>query len=309
MRHEQYLQNLTSPSGPIDVVLDTDAYNEIDDQFAISYMLGHREKFRVKGICAAPFLNSRSTSPEDGMIKSYDEILKLLSLAKKDNLKSLVYKGSTHYLENEETPVCSEAASFMAELANAYAPEHPLYIIAIGAITNVASAILQNPAMKENCVLVWLGGHARHWPNHGAAEFNMRQDIAGARIVFDCGIPLVQVPCEGVVSAFTTSGPELAFWLKGKNALCDYLYQHTIEEAESYAAGKPWTRPIWDVTAVAWFLNEGNRFMGDQLIPSPIPQYDFQYACPLQRHWIRYVYHINRDALMEDLFTTLGGFK
>lgn len=309
MRQEQYLQNLTPPTGAIDVVLDTDAYNEIDDQFAISYMLGHSEKFQVKGICTAPFLNSRSTSPEDGMIKSYHEILKLLSLAKKDELKPLVHKGSTRYLENEETPVPSYAASFMAELANAYSPEHPLYIVAIGAITNVASAILQNPAMKENCVVIWLGGHALHWPSHGAAEFNMMQDIAGARVVLGCGMPLVQLPCAGVVSAFTTSKPELAYWLKGKNRLCDYLYNSTVEEAESYAAGKPWTRPIWDVTAVAWLLNEGNRFMGDQLIPSPIPQYDHQYAFSTTRHWIRYVYHINRDALMEDLFTTLGGFQ
>lgn len=309
MTQAQYFKNLTPPAGRIDMVLDTDAYNEIDDQFAISYMLGHPEKLHIKGICAAPFHNDNSTGPADGMEKSYKEILKLLELTGHRELETSVYKGAPRYLPDEQTAVSSEAADFMANLANQYSPEKPLYIVAIGAITNVASAILQNPAMKENCVLVWLGGHAQHWPSSGAAEFNMMQDIAGARIVFDCGIPLVQVPCAGVVSAFTASGPELAFWLKGKNALCDYLYQHTAEAAESYAAGKPWTRPIWDVTAVAWLLNEGNRFMGDQLIPSPIPQYDCQYACPTQRHWIRYVYHINRDALMEDLFATLGGFK
>ena len=308
MTQTQYFKNLTPPEGAIDVVLDTDAYNEIDDQFAISYMLGHPEKLQIKGICAAPFHNENSTGPEDGMEKSYKEILKLLELAGHSKLESSVYKGSPCYLPDEQTAVSSEAADFMANLANQYTPEKPLYIVAIGAITNVASAILQNPAMKENCVLVWLGGHALHWPDRGASEFNMRQDIAGARIVFGCGIPLVQLPCVGVVSAFATGEPELAHWLKGKNALCDYLYQHTVEAAETYAAGKPWTRTIWDVTAVAWLLNEGNRFMSDQLIPSPIPQYDFQYACPAQRHWIQYVYHINRDALMEDLFNTLGGF-
>lgn len=308
MTQVQLFQNLTPPTGVIDVILDTDAYNEIDDQFAISYMLGHQEKFNIKGICAAPFHNANSEGPEDGMEKSYNEILKLLELAGHETLKPYVYKGARRYLENEETPVPSEAADFIANLAKAYSPEHPLYIVAIGAITNVASAILQNPAMKENCVLVWLGGHAHHWPMDGAAEFNMMQDIAGARIVFNCGMPLVQLPCVGVVSSFTVSGPELAYWLKGKNPLCDYLYTHTVEEAESCAAGKPWTRPIWDVTAVAWLLNEENRFMCDQLVPSPIPQYDFQYAFSTPRHVIRYVYHINRDALMEDLLTMLGGF-
>lgn len=309
MTQVQLIRNLTPPTGVIDVILDTDAYNEIDDQFAISYMLGHQEKFNMKGICAAPFHNNNSNGPEDGMRKSYDEIVKLLTLSGKDALKSCVYEGSTCYLPDEHTPVTSPAASFIANLSQNYTPDRPLYIVAIGAITNVASAILQNPTMKENCVLVWLGGHAHHWPACGVAEFNMMQDIAGARIVFGCGIPLIQLPCMGIVSSFTTGGPELAYWLKGKNPLCDYLYTHTVEEAESYARGKPWTRPIWDVTAVAWLLNDGNRFMADQLLPSPIPQYDFQYAFPGQRHFIKYVYYINRDALMEDLFTTLGGFQ
>lgn len=36
MTNEQRIKNLSVPRGNVDVVLDTDAYNEIDDQFAIS---------------------------------------------------------------------------------------------------------------------------------------------------------------------------------------------------------------------------------------------------------------------------------
>ena len=67
MTTEQYFKNLTPPEGPVDIVLDTDAFNEIDDQFAIGYMIRKTEKFNVKGICAAPFFNSNSTGPADGM--------------------------------------------------------------------------------------------------------------------------------------------------------------------------------------------------------------------------------------------------
>ena len=305
MKPEQYLKNLTTPSGKIDVVLDTDAYNEIDDQFAIGYLLRWGEKLNLKGICAAPFFNDKSSSPADGMEKSYNEVLKLLSLAGREDLKSIVYKGSEEYLENEDTPVSSPAADFMAELAKQYSPEKPLYIVAIGAITNVASAIVKNGKMKENCVLVWLGGHGLHMPN-GASEFNMKQDIAAARVVFGCGVPLVQLPCEGVVDHFTTSKYELGHWLSGKNRLCDYLYENTVREAESYAAGKPWTRVIWDVTAVAWLVNDGGRFMQDKLIFSPIPEYDRRYSADSGRHLIQYVYRINRDELFEDLFRRLA---
>ena len=79
-----------------------------------------------------------------------------------------------------------------------------------------------------------------------------------------------------------------------------------VSEAESYAAGKPWTRVIWDVTAVAWLLNDNNRFMRDELRPSPIPEYDHHYGSDPTRHLIKYVYQINRDALFEDLFEKLS---
>ena len=304
MTQEQYLKNLTTPKGKIDVVLDTDAYNEIDDQFAISYMLKFKHKFNIKGICAAPFLNGKSTSAEDGMEKSYNEILKLLDLADEQILKNSVYKGSGHYLTDEFTPAESQAADYMATLAKEYSAESPLYIVAIGAITNVASAILKNPQMCETCVVVWLGGHSVD-TSCGASEFNMKQDIAAARVVFGCRIPLVQLPCVGVVDRVSTTGPELTYWLKGKNALSDYLAQNTIDEAESYACGKPWSRVIWDITAVAWLMNEDNKFMCDRLIQSPIPEYDYHYAFDGNRHFIRYVYRIDRDALFEDMFKVL----
>ncbi len=304
MDTKQYYQNLTPPKGRIDVVLDTDAYNEIDDQFAISYMLRCPEKFNIKGFCAAPFFNALSTSPEDGMVKSYNELFNLMRLAGEEKYADMVYEGSRTYLPDENTPVDSPAASFLAELAKDYSPEHPLYIVAIGAITNVASAVLQNPDMKENCVIVWLGGHRLDIPR-GASEFNMRQDIAAARVIFGCGAPLVQLPCQGVVDSFATGRWELEHFLKGKNDLCNYLVEHTTKAAESYAAGKPWTRVIWDVTAVAWLMNEEGRFMRDRLIPAPIPQYDQEYARNEDRHLIRYVYRIYRDKLFEDLFEKL----
>lgn len=304
MNQQQRLNNLTVPAGRVDVVLDTDAYNEIDDQFAIAYLLRSPEKCTLRGICAAPFFNSRSVSAEDGMYRSYDEILKLLSLAEREDLCPQVYRGSTRYLPDEQTPVESDAAAFMAELADSYSPEHPLYIIAIGAITNVASAILKNPRMVDNCVVIWLGGHGTHIAN-GASEFNMQQDIAGARVVFGCGVPLVQLPCVGVVDHLTTSRYELEHWLKGKNALCDYLVENTVAEAESYAAGRPWTRVIWDVSAVAWLLDTDCRLMSSRLIPAPIPEYDKRYAADSYGHVIRYVHEIYRDAVFEDLFRTL----
>ena len=304
MTHEQLLKNLQVPSGPVDVVLDTDTYNEIDDQYAVSYLLRSGDKLTVKALCAAPFFNNNSTSPEDGMVRSYNELKHLLKLAGREELEPIVYEGSRTYLTNEETPVESPAARAIVELAKQYSPEKPLYIVAIGAITNVASALLMEPSIKENIVVVWLGGTALEWPD--SREFNMLQDVAAARVVFGCGAPVVQLPCAGVVSAFYTTEPELNYWLKGKNSLCDYLVQHTVEEAESYAKGKVWSRVIWDVTTIGWLLNDDHKFMESMIIPAPIPQYDDHYSFDSRRHPFCYVWNIKRDALFMDLFEKLS---
>ncbi len=305
MTQDQYFKNLTRPEGRVDVILDTDTYNEIDDQFAIAYMLKHTEKFNVKAITAAPFFNDKSTSPEDGMEKSYNEILKVLDLMHRTDLNEKVFRGSRTYLPDEKTSVDSEAADFMAALANEYTPENPLYIMGIGAITNVASAILKNPNMTENCVIVWLGGSSFDMPRF-ANEFNMVQDIAAARVLCNCRIPLVLIPAWGVTDHLLTTRYELEHWLSGKNKLCDYLLTNTVNEAESYASGKPWSRVIWDIAAPAWFLNENNQMMQDRLVHSPVPQYDMYASRDERRHLIKYVWHVNRDNIFEDLFEALA---
>ena len=167
------IKNLQQPQGKVDVVLDTDTYNEIDDQFAVAYMLSYGEKLNVKALYAAPFYNGHSNSPADGMERSYQEILHLLDLMKREDLKPVVFKGSTQYLENEATPVISAAAEHLSELAMNYTSENPLYVVAIGAITNVASALLTDPTLTKRCVVVWLAGHAHHW--NDCSDFNMSQ--------------------------------------------------------------------------------------------------------------------------------------
>lgn len=301
MEMTELLKKLECPKGKIDVVLDTDTYNEIDDQFALSYMIKSDDKLDVKAIYAAPFFNEKSTGPADGMEKSYHEILKVLDLLGRNDLKQFVFRGANTYMPSEDAPVLSDAAKDLAERAMGYTSEKPLYVVAIGAITNVASALVMKPEIRERIVVVWLGGHAHHWPEN--TEFNLYQDVASARVIFGCGVPLVQLPCMGVVSAFTVSKAELEYHLLGKNKLCDYLVQNTIEEVKGYCDSPVWSRVIWDVTAVAWLVSE--EFMNTSIVHSPIPEYDGRYAFDARRHFMKYVYYIDRDKLLRDLFEKL----
>lgn len=305
MTNEQRVKNLSVPQGVVDVVIDTDAFNEIDDQFAIAYLLKHAEKLNTVALYTAPFAPFYNGLPledraKEGMEKSYDEILKVLNLLGE---KREVFKGSERYLPDENTFLDSPSARDLAKRAMEYSPEKPLYVIAIAAITNIASALLMNPAIAENIVVVWLGGHAQHYTH--TKEFNMWQDVAAARVVMKSGAPFVQLPCNGVVSAFTSSRPELEHWLVGKNDLADYLARNAIHFMDMRVAGTPWSKPIWDVTAVAWLLNEDDKFMESRIMPTYLPGYDGNYEGEPLETPMRYVYHIRRDGLMKDLFEKL----
>ena len=61
------LKQLEPPTGTIRMVLDTDTFNEVDDQFALAYTVLSKEKLKLEAVYAAPFHNSRSKGPGDGM--------------------------------------------------------------------------------------------------------------------------------------------------------------------------------------------------------------------------------------------------
>ena len=229
--------------------------------------------------------------------------MRILEIMKKTELEPVVYHGAGEYMKSEVSPVESDAMHDLIERARKYSPENPLYVIAIAAITNIASAIAAAPDIAENIVVIWLGGHDMH-NNCGCAEFNMMQDIAAARVIFNSAVPLVQLPCFGVVSAFSVSESDFNTWFKGKNKICDFLVENVMQ-AQLKKEGRPWTRIVWDVTAVAWLLNDHDAFMESTIMPCYIPGYDLKYTITPNSKMIRYVNYIKRDALFEDLVKKL----
>ena len=144
MDEKTRMERLEIRSGRVDMVLDTDTYNEVDDQFALCYSLLSPERVNLQAVYAAPFHNNRSTDPEDGMKKSYDEIVRLLGTVNVPS-QDFVFKGSRSYLTDKNTPVDSPAARDLVSRAMARPDGDPLYVVAIGCITDVASALIMEP--------------------------------------------------------------------------------------------------------------------------------------------------------------------
>lgn len=292
------LERLTLPEGKINMVLDTDTYNEVDDQFAVVYALRSTERLQVEAIYAAPFYNDRSNGPADGMEKSYEEIHRVLERMHYDAPEGFVLKGSTRYLESLDTPCDSEAARDL--IKRAMAATEPLYVVAIGAITNIASAILLEPEIIEKIVVVWLGGDALYWPH--TREFNLEQDVLAARVVFDSGVPMIMLPCMNVVSHLTTTVAELEQYVNGQSDIGTYL---TNIVKECHWEGYAWSRVIWDVSVIAYLVD--SSWVPTNLVHSPVLTDQVTWSTDQSRHLMRIATHVDRDRIFTDLFKKIRG--
>jgi inosine-uridine nucleoside N-ribohydrolase len=341
--HQKIADKLRYPLGKLRVVIDTDAYNEVDDQFAIAWALKSPERLGVEAVYAAPYCNAvffegRELSPEqkrlahyagnpaEGMEQSYHEIKKLFGLLRIPEA-GRVYRGSTDYIGKNGKPVESEAARDLVKRATE--GEGLLYVIAIGAITNVASAILMEPEIIEKIVVVWLGGQPVHFP-HGR-EFNLWQDVPAAQILFNSGVPLVLIPCMQVASHLTVTAEEMKARLWGKSEVGTYLtnmvtenfndaligtstglknfYLAGLDDIPAETAGRfltehiSWSRIIWDISTVGYLLNPA--WSATRLIPSPVLRDDMAWKSDPARHPIRYCSYVSRDHIFGDLFAKL----
>ncbi|MHC4249541.1 MAG: nucleoside hydrolase [Planctomycetota bacterium] len=300
------LSLLAPPEGRVRMVLDTDTYNEIDDQFAVVYALLSPEELEVEAIHAAPFHNSRSSGPADGMEKSYEEIVRLLDLldgrdgAEPRDRDGFVFRGSAGYLPSRDQPVESAAARDLVERARAER-DGPLYVVAIGAPTNVSSAILMDPEITRRIVVVWLGGNPHDW--RPAGDFNMTHDVPASQVLFDSGVPLVQITCVNVAEMLRTTLPEIERWVKGRGRIGDYLHE-VFRDYCGVRGGQPGgSKVIWDISAIAWLINAD--WVRTDIVHAPVLTDGNTYSRDDSRHLMREARHVDRDAVFGDLFRKL----
>ena len=267
--------------------------------------------------------------PGDGMRQSYEEIQRIFDLLHMDS-EHRIYYGSERYIGEDGKPVESDAAKDL--IRRAKNSEELLYVAAIGAITNIASAILMEPSIAEKIVIIWLAGQPLEF-GHGI-EFNMMQDVRASQVILDSGVPLVLIPCMNVASALTVSEQELRDNLAGKNELSDYLYSMVAkafcdEEAEKaymkvdrggYLLGREdyseeylqkfptdhisWSRIIWDISTIAFLKNP--NWVLSKFEKAPVLKNDLRYVRGNARASIRVANYCWRNYIFGDLFYKLA---
>lgn len=244
--------------------------------------------------------------PAVGMERSYHEILKVYELLGIDP-GARVKRGAPAYMTSTATPVRSEAAEHLVECA-LRADDRPLYVAAIGCVTNVASAILMAPEIVKRIVVLWTAGYPTWTSRVNNDSFNLMQDIPAAQLLFDCGVPMIYLPGFHIGAQLRISLPEVEQWIRGYGPMGDYLYwlytnnpiQRMMDIHDHF--GRSWV--IWDLINIAWLLNPD--WVPSEIAPAARLRDDTTWEAGLPgRHLMREAYSIDRDAIFRDFFFKL----
>lgn len=314
-----YRERLRKPDGPVRLVIDTDAANEIDDQFALAWALLTPERLRLEGVYAAPFsfAHRRNSlphapvdappfcAPEIGMRRSFEEILRVFQHVGVDPA-GRVFQGSVGYLSPGASRE-SDAVRHLIATARACGPGERLYVVALGCVTNIASALLQAPDIAENIVVVWTSGYPSHAP-HVNDSFNLEQDLLASRILLDSGVPHVYLPGFHVGAQLRLSLAEMDQHVRGKGPIGDYLYHlfthNPLWSILQVDRTRPYSWVIWDVICIAWLLDP--RWVPSTLVRAPVLTDDRRWQGVPGRHLMREAHGVDRDAIFNDLFERLA---
>ena len=279
----------------INVILDTDTYNECDDQFALSYLIKSKDLFNIEAITVAPYSHTkRDVKVIDGQELSYNEILKICNWLNFDTIDK-VFKGSMDYIQNgyDEN---NDAVNKIIEVA---LKNDKTYILGIGAITNIALAIKKEPKIIDRIEIIWLGGNEIEYKDN--LEYNFKQDIEAVKIVFDSTVKMTILPCKNVVSDLRIDIAELKSKLDNRKELNKYLIERFYNDGYH---GIQETRVIWDISVIAYMINK--NWFETEKISCPNIKEESSYELTDNRHSITFVTKLDRDRIYEDLFRKLG---
>ncbi|MBQ6788904.1 MAG: nucleoside hydrolase [Clostridia bacterium] len=280
------------------VIMDCDAGNEIDDQYAIAYALGC-DKLDVIGVSAVLFFNAALVkSFEEGMMESYREILRVLKYVGREDVPA--FKGCTARVDSPDHddthpdiyPQDSEAVDFIINTANS--SDEIVYVIATGAVTNVVSAVAKDPSIKDKICVIWCGANCLEFGAGG--EFNFHQDFTGGRYLLNCGVNLILAPAMGYEGHGTQVLREGREFIQknfpGDDEASTYFRELPAEHDGDYNE-KPdeWSHVFWDIGGPAILDCTENAELS--VITAPRIRGDGSYALGEDRHEIIYMEKLN----------------
>jgi inosine-uridine nucleoside N-ribohydrolase len=236
--------------GPRAVLLTTDTGCEIDDQWTVAYLVlaAVAGEIDLRGIVTTHAPNLAAPAAE----ASAAEARRVAALFAPDRLPRVV-PGESTAIAPGAGPRGGPGARFIVEEARRSTPEDRLTVLAIGAATDVAEALLLDPAIAERMKVIAVG--FEDWPR-GGDPWNVKNDPHAYRILLAADVPLAVGCGEVCTSHLTLDARAAAQRLRGGGPGGEYLqgqfdaWLRSQEPLCRQTTGRAaWV--IWDLIAVA----------------------------------------------------------
>jgi len=246
--------------------------------------------------------------PAEGMELSYHEICRIYRMLGIDH-QDRVFRGAQRYMSGPDDIVRTEAAEVIVDLAKS--GNGPLYIAAMGCVTNIAAALLMAPDIIRDIVVVWTSAYPSHAPHSVRPSLNLVQDIQASRLMFDSGVPLVYLPGYHVGAQLKISRPEMEAHVRGRGPIGDCLWQlydqNPLHRMFALTGTERRTWVIWDMIDIAWLINPD--WVPTFLTTSPILTDDLHWRKDAGRHLIREAHDVQRDEIFLHFYDKLAGLQ
>jgi len=271
------------------VIIDSDAKNEIDDQWAIALAILSPERFEIEGFIGANFDNVRGGP--GGIAASVREIETVLKKAGMAG-RWPVLPGS-HPMRYQFEPSESPGVDLIIERALAGTPEDPLWIVGLGAATDMASALLKAPEIIDRVVAFW---HLRtRWPEK-CYNFNVIGDVRATRLLFHSPLAFVLFDTGTYLRCPVAESEQ---FVAPYGELGRYLHAYRFTE-EGFASPR---KGFFDLGDIAALVDPGLACW--DVTPCPEVDWDLTYRFTNKMGSILRCYHIDRDRTFELLCAKL----
>lgn len=242
----------------IPIILNCDTRNEIDDQFAITYAL-KSEDVEVLGIVSVQNQKRNGTNSVD---LYHEEAKKLADLCQ---CQTPVFKGSRFPLHSKYMAEKSKGVGFIIDTIQT--SRESVYLVCTGPATDIVSAALLDPTIKDKCKVIWLGAFKDQTEVDRTRnrEVNFSGDKKAAGLIFHLGLDLTYLPMWGVADNLVTQAWTFADELRERNLpvtvyLAELIENHWKRFPIVHNAVPKTVKRFWvfsDIAAVAVAQNLG----------------------------------------------------
>ena len=290
-----------SPPERIPVILSTDIGNEIDDQWAVAYLL-LQPRFEVLGVMSAHAPTITAPAGHTSYRILLDVVENRLGMREHPPL----VEGGSYPLDNQTTPRNSPAAMFLIQKSKRFSATHRLTVLTIGAATDVASAILIDPSIVERIQIVQMG----FTNEQGGQEFNIANDVHAVQAILNSSVPLVIGPGDVCRQSLSLTFDQAKSLLAHHGPIGDWLWEEyqawyfrVVKPMRVNDFSKPWV--IWDDITLASVLNMTTQHTS----PRPRMRDDMTFERIETNKVVTWITDVDEEKMWKDFFTLVDNYQ